>query len=160
MQREASNDAGQTIFNDTSSAAGASIVTVASIYGAAGGQTIFNGTSTADHASITNDGAGASTIPVTAARQLSMAHQLRPMLPSITEDAPGCTAVSGLTIFNDTSTAGHATITNRWRPMLTSGTTIFTGSSTADSAILIANGGGDGAVRFLLVVLRRVAPRG
>ena len=63
-----------------------------------------------------------------------------------------------LTIFNDTSTAGHATITNDGGDF--GGTTIFTDSSTADSAILIANGGGTAAVRFFLVVLRRVAPRG
>ena len=67
------------------------------------------------------------------------------------------------TIFNDTSTAGHATITNhggdfqaiRRRNHLQ-------GSSTADSAILIANGSDTEvrAVRFFLMVLRLVAPRG
>ena len=48
---------GQTIFNDTSSAAGASITMLAI---SERGSTIFNGASTADHASISNDGAGES----------------------------------------------------------------------------------------------------
>jgi hypothetical protein len=87
---------------------------VGSIYGAAGGQTIFNDASTADHASITNDGAGPSSNP----------------------------GNPGQTTFNDTSSAGHATITNWGTPDDGgSGTTIFNGSSTADSAIIIANGG-------------------
>ena len=106
--------AGQTVFNNTSNAGGASIINGGSIYGAAGGQTIFNDTSTADHASITNDGAGASSNP----------------------------GNPGQTTFNDRSTAGHATIIN-WgtEGYGGSGTTIFTGSSTADSATIIANGG-------------------
>ena len=106
--------AGQTVFNNTSNAAGASIVNGGSIYGAAGGQTIFNDTSTADHASITNEGAGASSNP----------------------------GNPGQTTFNDRSTAGHATIINWGTPGYGgSGATIFTGSSTADSATIIANGG-------------------
>ena len=113
MQRRVPT-AGQTIFNNTSNAAGASIVNGGSIYGAAGGQTIFNDTSTADHASITNDGAGASSNP----------------------------GNPGQTTFNDRSTAGHATIIN-WgtQGYGGSGATIFNGSSTADSATIIANGG-------------------
>jgi hypothetical protein len=106
--------AGQTVFNNTSNAGGASIVNGGSIYGAAGGQTIFNDTSTADHASITNDGAGPSSNP----------------------------GNPGQTTFNDRSTAGHSTIINWGTPGYGgSGTTIFTGSSTADSATIIANGG-------------------
>ena len=74
-----------------------------------------------------------------AARQLSMAHQLRPTLPSITGNRSS--TAGGQTIFNDTSTAGHATITNQAAVIIMSGgETIFNGSSTADSAILIANG--------------------
>ena len=95
-----------------------------------------------------------------AARQLSMTHQLRPTLPSITWEAvPASTAGSALTTFNDASTAGHATITNHGGDI--GGETIFNGSSTADSSILIANGGCMVlAVRLFLMVLRRVAPRG
>ena len=52
---------------------------------------------------------------------------------------------SSLTIFNDTSTAGHATITNQGGIGIDQaslgGATIFEDSSTADGAILIANGG-------------------
>ena len=50
-----------------------------------------------------------------------------------------------MTSFNDTSTAGHATITNHGEPAADpGGATVFRGSSTADSAILVANGTGDG----------------
>jgi hypothetical protein len=51
-------------------------------------------------------------------------------------------------MFNDASTAGHATITNEGGDF--GGETIFTGSSTADGAILIANGAtyGGGAIIF------------
>src|SRR3954447_16393743 len=52
---------------------------------------------------------------------------------------------AGQIIFNNTSTFGHATITN-------GGATIFNDSSTADSATLVAYGGGDfypnGAIFF------------
>ena len=104
-------DAGYTIFNDTSSAAGASIFNAGrrgtSYRAAAPAATIFNGTSTAGHATITNDG---GFLPGSRRRQ---------------------------TIFND--------------------------SSTADSAILVANEGdyrGVTVLGFFLMVLRRAAPRG
>ena len=78
---------GQTIFNDTSSAAGASILNFdATASNRDNGQTIFNGASTADHASISNDGARESHM-APAARQFSITHQLRPTLPSITWEA-------------------------------------------------------------------------
>jgi len=53
--------------------------------------------------------------------------------------------VSALTTFNDTSTAGHATITNHGPlfPEDLEGATIFNDSSNADSSILVANGGSD-----------------
>ncbi len=91
-----------------------------------------------------------------AARQFSMTHQLRPTLPSITgESGDVSTADGSLTTFNDTSTAGHATITNQgghgFDQASSGGATIFDGSSTADGAILIANGGVNepGAVGFI-----------
>ncbi len=118
---------GYTIFNDRSSAAGASIANASAeidFYGDIG-RTIFNGASTADHASISNYGAG------------------------------GSHGYGGQTIFNDTSTAANASIDNFGSgPASTAGSaltifndgdfageTIFTGSSTADSATLIANEG-------------------
>ena len=74
--------AGHTIFNDTSSAAGASIVNTGSwaLAASSPGRTIFNGTSTAGHASITNGGGGFHL------------------------------ANGGQTIFNGTSTAASATL--------------------------------------------------
>jgi hypothetical protein len=85
-----------------------------------GGQTIFNNTSTAANASINNTGSGDVS-----------------------------TAQSALTTFNDSSTAGHATITNQGGHgsglALFGGATIFEGSSTAGAAILVANGGMNGA---------------
>src|SRR4029077_8568805 len=130
---------GYTIFNDTSSAAGASIGNLSEDLGFPGlGRTIFNDASTADHASISNYGAGGShgdggqTIfnDTSTAGNASIDN-----FPS----GPASTAGSALTIFNDASTAGHATITNQAGDF--AGETIFTGSSTADSATLIANEG-------------------
>ena len=131
---------GYTIFNDTSSAAGASIKNFSTeifFYGDIG-RTIFNGASTADHASISNYGAGGShgyggqTIfnDTSTAANASIDNF---------GSGPASTAGSALTIFNDASTAGHATITNQAGDF--AGETIFTGSSTADSATLIANEG-------------------
>src|SRR6266516_6805319 len=131
---------GYTIFNDTSSAAGASIKNFSTeifFYGDIG-RTIFNGASTAGHASISNYGAGGShgyggqTIfnDTSTAANASIDNF---------GSGPASTAGSALTIFNDASTAGHATITNQAGDF--AGQTIFTGSSTADSATLIANEG-------------------
>ncbi len=131
---------GYTIFNDTSSAGGASIKNFSAEIFSYGdiGRTIFNGASTADHASISNYGAGGShgyggqTIfnGTSTAANASIDNF---------GSGPASTAGSALTIFNDASTAGHATITNQAGDF--AGETIFTGSSTADSATLIANEG-------------------
>jgi len=131
---------GSTIFNDRSSAGGASIANASAELDFDGGigQTIFNGASTADHASISNYGAGGShgyggqTIfnDTSTAANASIDNF---------GSGPASTAGSALTIFNDASTAGHATITNQAGDF--AGETIFTGSSTADSATLIANEG-------------------
>jgi hypothetical protein len=131
---------GYTIFNDTSSAGGASIANASAELDFDGdiGRTIFNGASTADHASISNYGAGGShgyggqTIfnDTSTAANASIDNF---------GSGPASTAGSALTIFNDASTAGHATITNQAGDF--AGGTIFTGSSTADSATLIANEG-------------------
>ena len=131
---------GYTIFNDRSSAGGASIANASAELDFDGGigQTIFNGASTADHASISNYGAGGShgyggqTIfnDTSTAANASIDNF---------GSGPASTAGSALTIFNDASTAGHATITNQAGDF--AGETIFTGSSTADSATLIANEG-------------------
>jgi hypothetical protein len=137
----------QTIFNDTSSAAGASISNFGSGFDSFSGQTTFNGASTADHASISNGGAqeshgfgGQTTFNGTS----TAAHASIDNFGSV----PASTAGSALTIFNDASTAGHATITNQ--PGDIAGETIFTSSSTADSATLIAIGGtsNSGAIIF------------
>jgi hypothetical protein len=65
------------------------------------------------------------------------------------------TGGAGLTTFKDTSTAGQATISNYgayYVEDFAGGATVFRGSSTADSAILVANGGvsggGGGAISF------------
>jgi hypothetical protein len=131
---------GYTIFNDRSSAGGASIANASAELDFDGGigQTIFNGASTAGHASISNYGAGGShgyggqTIfnDTSTAANASIDNF---------GSGPASTAGSALTIFNDASTAGHATITNQAGDF--AGETIFTGSSTADSATLIANEG-------------------
>ena len=134
----------QTIFNDTSSAAGASIANASFDLGLNGGigQTIFNGASTAGHASISNDGpgdshgAGGQTIfnDTSTAANASIHNR---------GTGPVSIAESGQTIFNDASTAGHATITNEGGPdeISIGGQTIFNGLSTADSSMLVANGG-------------------
>jgi len=134
---------GYTIFNDTSSAAGASIKNF-SATGFDGdiGRTIFNGASTADHASISNYGPGDShgVGGQTIFNDTSTAANA-----SIDNGGSGSvsTAESALTLFNDTSTAGHATIINHggFDEESVEGATIFSGSSTADSSILVANGG-------------------
>ncbi len=140
---------GYTIFNDSSSAGGASIANASTeifFYGDIG-RTIFNGASTADHASISNYGAGGSH---GAGGQTIFNETSTAANASIDNlgSGPASTAGSALTIFNDASTAGHATITNQAGDF--AGETIFTGSSTADSATLIANGGvyGSGAILF------------
>ena len=104
---------GYTIFNDTSSAAGASISNDAqdNFGDSTGGETIFNGASTADHASISNEGppeshaGGGQTIfnDTSTAANASIVNL---------GSGGALTGVSALTTFNDASTAGHATITN------------------------------------------------
>jgi hypothetical protein len=147
---------GRTIFNNTSSAAGASIENFdASGFNGDIGRTIFNGASTADHASIRNYGPGGSH---GAGGQTIFNDTSTGANASIDNGGTGdvSTAESSLTTFNDTSTAGHATITNQGGLGLnqasSGGATIFGGSSTAGSAILIANGGanggGGGAILF------------
>lgn len=133
---------GYTIFNDTSSAGGASIENFSAELGFDGsiGRTIFNGASTADHASIINHGAGAShgiggqTIFNDASTAANAS------IDNGGTTGPASTASSSQTIFNGTSTAGHSTITNNGG-LLVGGQTIFNGSSTADSSIILANGG-------------------
>lgn len=130
---------GYTIFNDTSSAAGASIRNAAqdNFGDNPGGETIFNGASTADHASISNDGApeshggGGQTIfnDTSTAANASIVNR---------GSGPASTAYPARTIFNGTATAGHATITNYGGDV--GGRTIFRDSSTADSATLISYG--------------------
>jgi hypothetical protein len=131
---------GYTIFNDMSSAGGASIVNASAeleFYGGIG-WTSFNGASTAGHASISNRGAGGShgyggqTIfnDTSTAANASIDNG---------GSGPASTAGSALTMFHNASTAGHATITNQAGDF--AGETIFMGSSTADSATLIANEG-------------------
>jgi hypothetical protein len=142
-------NSGQIIFNNASTAAGASIANASAEVDSYGdiGRTIFNGASTADHASISNYGAGAShgfgghTIfnDTSTAANASIDNF---------GSGPASTAESALTIFNDASTAGHATITNH--AFFFGGATIFNDSSTADRAILIAYGAmyGSGAISF------------
>ena len=137
--------AGVTIFNDTSSAAGASIVNASGGFDHYAGQTIFNGASSAGHASITNHGtpethgSGATT---TFNGTSTAANAFIENWGGSSSEGTG----AGGTGFNDTSTAGHATIINYGKPSQPDpgGGTGFSGSSTADSAILIANGTGDG----------------
>ena len=145
---------GDTIFNDRSSAGGASIVNASAELDFDGdiGRTTFNGASTADHAAISNYGAGGShgIGGQTIFNDASTAANA-----SIDNGGSGevSTAESALTIFNDTSTAGHATITNDggFDEQSFGGLTLFQGLSTADSATLIANttsGGGGGGILF------------
>ena len=140
---------GYTIFNDTSSAAGASITNGAEddFGDGPGGETIFNGASTAAGAFIRNNGApeshggGGQTIfnDTSTAANASIDNL---------GSGPASTAYAALTTFNDASTAGHATITNQGGDI--GGATIFNDSSSADSAILIAYGAiyGRGAILF------------
>ena len=140
---------GYTIFNNTSSAGGASIENFNLEFGSCcdSGRTIFNGASTADHASISNYGAhwshslGGQTIfnDTSTAANASIVNE---------GSVPGAFVGIAMTTFNDASTAGHATITN-YGGIDWGGQTIFNGSSTADSAILVAYSlGGDGAILF------------
>jgi len=144
---EGNQGRGYTIFNDMSSAAGASIRNEAQddFGDSPGGETIFNGASTADHVSISNEGppeshaGGGQTIFNDASTAANAS------IDNWAGGAACCsTGVSAVTSFNDTSTAGHATITNHG-PLFESlaGATIFNDSSTADSSILVANGGSD-----------------
>jgi hypothetical protein len=142
--------AGVTIFNDTSSAAGASISNASGDIDHYAGQTIFNGGSSAGHASITNHaapethGSGAATTFNGTSTAANASIENRGADFSLTGGA-------GYTVFNETSTAGHATITNDGTCCQESagGATVFRGSSTADSAILVANGaGGGGGILF------------
>jgi hypothetical protein len=134
---------GQTIFNDMSSAAGASIVNAGSVYAPSPGQTTFNDASTADHASITNDGAGPVANPGGHGGQTTFNGTSTAANASIGNLDTNGGGSGGQTTFNGTSTAGHATITNDG-DSFHGGTTVFDGSSTAANAILIANGGGSG----------------
>jgi hypothetical protein len=137
---------GQTIFNDTSSAAGASIENASLELGLNGdiGRTIFNDASTADHASISNDGAQLSH---GIGGQTTFNGTSTAANASIVNwGGNGYADGAAATIFNDTSTAGSATITNHdeFEEPSLGGVTIFNDSSTADSAILIADGGSNG----------------
>jgi hypothetical protein len=145
---------GSTIFNDTSSAGGASIVNASTELDFFGdiGRTIFNGASSADHASISNRGAGGSH---GAGGQTIFNDTSTAANASIDNGGSGevSTAESSLTTFNDASTAGHATITNHggFTEFDVEGLTLFQGSSTADSATIIANttpAGGGGGILF------------
>jgi hypothetical protein len=146
---------GTTIFNDTSSASGTSIVNNGSTYTAASGQTIFNDASTADHALLSNGGSGASSNPGYPG-QTTFNGTSTAANASIDNHISGGGGLGGYTVFSDTSTAGHATITNEGGDGDTStpgGGTVFYDSSTADNAILVANGeihrfGGGGAIFF------------
>jgi len=142
--------AGVTIFNDTSNADGASISNASGDIDHYAGQTIFNGGSSAGHASITNHaapethGSGAATTFNGTSTAANAFIENRGADFSLTGGA-------GYTVFNETSTAGHATITNDGTCCQESagGATVFRGSSTADSAILVANGaGGGGGILF------------
>jgi len=123
---------GSTIFNDTASAAGASIGNFdASGFDGDIGLTIFNNSSTADHSSISNYGAGASH---GAGGQTIFNDTSTAANASIVNfgSGPASTAGSALTIFNDASTAGHATITSHGGDF--AGGTIFNDSSTGGTA--------------------------
>jgi len=139
---------GQTIFNDRSSAAGASIMNASLEFGENGdiGRTIFNGASTGDHAAISNSGASASH---GVGGQTTFNGTSTAANASIHNRASIGYSDGSETIFNDTSTGGRATVTNEG-DLDAGGQTTFNGSSTADSAIIIANGGiGRGAIVFI-----------
>jgi len=123
---------GSTTFNNTSSAAGASIENFdASGFDGDIGRTIFNDASTADHAFISNHGAGGSH---GAGGQTIFNDTSTAANASIDNfgSGPASTAESALTIFNDASTAGHATITSHGGDF--AGGTIFNDSSTGGTA--------------------------
>jgi len=123
---------GDTIFNDTSSAAGASIGNEsASGFDGDIGRTTFNGASTADHASISNYGAGGSH---GVGGETNFNDTSTAANASIDNfgSGPASTAGSALTIFNDASTAGHAIITSHGGDF--AGGTIFNDSSTGGTA--------------------------
>jgi hypothetical protein len=136
-------ETGQMIFNNTSTAASAQmrIANGSGFFFGPPGRTIFNGASSAGHASIINSGAGESheSGGETIFNGASTAANA-----SIDNQGAGPVSIAGssLTTFNDTSTAGHATITNQGGlyDISPGGATIFRESSTADGAILIANG--------------------
>jgi len=144
------NSNGYTMFNDTSSAARASIGNSSAdlVCNCDRGRTIFNGASTADHASISNYGPGGSH---GVGGQTTFNDASTAANASIDNGGTGdvSTAAGSATIFSGTATAGHATITNQgglgFDQNSSGGLTIFDGSSTADSAILVANGGVHGA---------------
>ena len=144
------NSNGYTTFNDTSSAAGASIGNSSAELDCNCdiGRTIFNGASTAGHASISNYGPGGSHGfgGSTTFNDASTAANASIVNWGVNGDVS--TADASLTTFNDTSTAGHATITNQgghgFDQASQGGATIFDNSSSADGAILIANGGVNG----------------
>ena len=141
-----------------SSAAGASIANAGSVYAAPPGQTIFNDTSTARAARPSSTPELARSHSVTAARQLSMAHLLRRTPPSTIWTLMAAVSV-GQSDFQRHIYCRSRDDHQR-RRCFHGGKTVFDGSSTADSAILIANGVGEVAVRFFLMALRRAAPRG
>jgi hypothetical protein len=123
---------GDTIFNDTSSAAGASIGNEsASGFDGDIGRTTFNGASTADHASISNYGAGDSH---GVGGETNFNDTSTAANASIDNfgSGPASTAGSALTIFNDASTAGHSIITSHGGDF--AGGTIFNDSSTGGTA--------------------------
>ena len=126
---------GYTIFNDASSAAGASILnrpcSGPQNGGVLPGATIFNGTSTAGHATITNDGVSFSG------------------------------GSAGYTSFNDSSTAGSATLIAEHGgvPMLLAVRLFFTVLRVQPTQSLSLMEGEAAAVLFL-TMLRRAAPRG
>jgi hypothetical protein len=125
---------GDTIFNDTSSAAGASIGNEsASGFDGDIGRTTFNGASTADHASISNYGAEGSH---GVGGETNFNDTSTAANASIDNfgSGPASTAGSALTIFNDASTAGHAIITSHGGDF--AGGTIFNDSSTGGTARL------------------------
>ena len=81
-----------------------------------GGQTIFNDTSSAAGASIGNGGSGL-WVP-RAVEQSSTTHRLPTTPPSATTELGESHGVGGQTIFNGTSTAANASIDN-WEAVVT-----------------------------------------
>src|SRR5262249_30944862 len=104
--------------------------------------TIFNDASTADHASITNEGAG-YTSNAGNPGQTTFNGTSTAANASIDNTASTGAGNGGGTNFYDTSTARRATILQRGTPYHETfeGATVFIDSSTADSSILVGNGG-------------------